>query len=380
MANELIKLSQLPPLDVVKQVDHETLLKDTVKRAGLDNPAPSDPGYRVTAENTYREVMVRHDANEQAKGLTLAYAKGSELDHIGVTYYRTPDGKPVRRLKKTVTEVSDTASYPMTVSGAITVQSGRNYAVIVGDPTSGLEVPDTEKAGWIVESPDGDRAECYSYVLQGESYVLRWERLGWPNDTTGIATLTLIKTETKVIGDELEDDESYRQRLHESPGGYSVAGPDDSYKFHAKSAHLDIKDVAVTSPAPIEVVLYILTRTGNGTPSRGLCDLVRAYLEPFRPLGDDLSVEPGSVIEYSVTAELTIKPGPSADEVVKAAKQSLADYLASENRFGGEVDVSGIHWALKVEGVSKVRLIGWNDITAAENEVPFCTGMVVTYV
>lgn len=380
MANEVIDLSQLPPLDVVKQVDHETLLKDTVKRAGLENPAPSDPGYRVTAENTYREVMVRHDANEQAKGLTLAYGKGSELDHIGVTYYRTPDGKPVERLKKTVTEVSDTAAYPMTVSGAITVQSGRNYAVIVGDPTSGLEVPDTEKAGWIVESPDGDRAECYSYVLQGESYVLRWERLGWPDDTTGIATLTMIKTETKVLGEEKEDDDSYRQRLHESPGGYSVAGPDDAYKFHAKSAHPDIKDVAVTSPAPIEVVLYLLTKTGNGTPSRGLCDLVRAYIEPFRPLTDELTVEPGTVIEYSVTAELTIKPGPSPDEVVKAAKQRLADYLATENRFGGEIDVSGIHWALKVEGVSKVRLTGWNDLDAAENEAPFCTGMVVTYV
>ena len=104
MANEVINLSQLPPLDVVKQVEHESLLKDTVKRAGLDNPAPSDPGYRITAENTYREVMVRHDANEQAKGLTLAYAQGVELDHIGVTYYRTPDGKPV--------EPSVEAEYP----------------------------------------------------------------------------------------------------------------------------------------------------------------------------------------------------------------------------------------------------------------------------
>ncbi|EOS8341153.1 baseplate J/gp47 family protein [Vibrio parahaemolyticus] len=268
----------------------------------------------------------------------------------------------------------------MTVSDAITVQSGRNYAVIVGDPTNGLEVPDTEKTGWIVESPDGDRAECYSYVLQGAGYVLRWERLGWPDDTTGIVTLNLIQTETKDLGEEKEDDDDYRQRLHESPGGYSVAGPDDAYRFHAKSAHPDIKDVAVTSPAPVEVVLYLLTKTGNGVPNRGLCDLVRAYVEPFRPLTDDLSVEPGTVIEYSVTAELTIKPGPSPDEVVKAAKQSLTDYLSEQNRFGGEIDVSGIHWALKVEGVSKVSLTGWNDIAAAANEAPFCTGMVVTYV
>lgn len=380
MTKDVIDLSQLPPLDVVKQVDHESLLKDTVKRAGLANPAPSDPGYRITSENTYREVMVRHDANEQAKGLTLAFAKGGDLDHIGVTYYRRPDGKPVERLNKTLTDVVDITTYPMTVSGAISVQAGRNYAVITGDPTTGFEVPDTEREGWVVESPDGDRADCYSYVLQDGNYVLRWERFGWPDDTTGIATLNLIKTETSILGKEQEDDEAYRQRLHESAGGYSVAGPDDSYRFFAKSAHPDIKDVAVTSPAPIEVVLYVLTKTGNGVPSRGLCDLVRAYVEPFRPLSDELTVEPATVIEYSVTAELTIKPGPSPDEVVKAAKQRLSEYLASENRFGGELDVSGVHWALKVEGVAKVRLTGWVDIVAAENEAPFCTNIVVTYV
>ncbi|EOW9487950.1 baseplate J/gp47 family protein [Vibrio cholerae] len=380
MDNEVINLSQLPPLDVIKQVDHESLLKETVKRAGLLNPAPSDPGYRVTAENTYREVMVRRDANDQSLGLVLAHAKGAALDHIGVTYYRTPDGRPVSRLTKTLTEVKDTMSYPMTVSGQISVQSGRYAAVIVGDPTLGVEVSDMESAGWVVESPFGDRAECYSYVKQGEHFMLRFERLGWPDDVSQIATLTLIKTETTVFGKELEEDDDYRQRLHESPGGYSSAGPDDAYKFHAKSAHPDVKDVAVTSPAPVEVVLYVLTKTGNGTPSRGLCDLVRAYCEPFRPLTDKLSVEPATVIEFSVNAELTIKPGPSADEVVKAAKQRLSEYLASENRFGGELDVSGIHWALKVEGVSKVRLIDWVDITAGQNDAPFCTQVTVTYV
>ncbi|WP_274005253.1 baseplate assembly protein [Vibrio parahaemolyticus] len=380
MTNEVIDLSRLPPLDIVKQVDHASLLQDTVKKAGLDNPAPSDPGYRVTSENTYREVMVRQDANEQAKGLTLAYSKGTALDHIGVTYYRKPDGRPVERLKNTVKEVQDIASYPMTVSGGISVQSGRYYAVIVGDPTSGIEVPDTESSNWIVESPDGDRAECYSYVRQGDNYVLLWNRLGWPDDVSGIATLTLIQTEIKVLGEELEDDEDYRERLHTAPGGYSVAGPDDAYRFHAQSAHPDIKNVAVTSPAPVEVVLYLLTHTGNGVPSRGLCDLVRTYVEPFRPLTDKLTVEPGTVIEYTVTAELTIKSGPSQEEVAKAAIQRLSDYLSEQHRFEGQVDVSGVHWALRVEGVASVRLIDWQDITASKNEAPFCTSMVVTYV
>ncbi|EII3108120.1 TPA: baseplate J/gp47 family protein [Vibrio parahaemolyticus] len=95
---EGINLALLPPLDVVKQVDHEAIIKDVAEKAGLENASPSDPAYRVTLANTYREVMLRQDANEQARGLMLAYAKGPELDHIGVTYYKHPDGSPVLRI------------------------------------------------------------------------------------------------------------------------------------------------------------------------------------------------------------------------------------------------------------------------------------------
>lgn len=94
---EGINLALLPPLDVVKQVDHEAIIKDVAEKAGLENASPSDPAYRVTLANAYREVMLRQDANEQARGLMLAYAKGPELDHIGVTYYKHPDGSPVLR-------------------------------------------------------------------------------------------------------------------------------------------------------------------------------------------------------------------------------------------------------------------------------------------
>ena len=94
-----INLALLPPLDVVKQVDHEAIINDVVERAGLENASPTDPAYRVTLASTYRELMLRQDANDQARGLMLAYAKGPELDHIGVTYYKHPDGSPVLRIE-----------------------------------------------------------------------------------------------------------------------------------------------------------------------------------------------------------------------------------------------------------------------------------------
>jgi len=96
---EGINLALLPPLDVVKQVNYEDVLLEVAKKAGIENASPSDPAYRVALAGVYRETLLRQDANDQARGLMLAYAKGPELDHIGVTYYKHPDGSPVLRIE-----------------------------------------------------------------------------------------------------------------------------------------------------------------------------------------------------------------------------------------------------------------------------------------
>jgi phage-related baseplate assembly protein len=95
---DAINLALLPPLDVVEQVDYETILAATAETAGIENLSPSDPQYRIALACAYRESLVRQDANEQARGLMLAFATGPQLDHIGVTYYKQPDGSPVTRL------------------------------------------------------------------------------------------------------------------------------------------------------------------------------------------------------------------------------------------------------------------------------------------
>lgn len=271
---EGINLSLLPPLDVVKQVDHEEIIADVVERAGLENATPSDPAFRNTLANTYREVLLRQDANEQALGLTLAYAKDAELDHIGVTYYHHPDGTPVVR-------------------------------------------------------------------LEGES-----------ND-------------------------DYRARLQKSPEGLSVAGPDGAYEFHAKSAHPDVKGVAVDSPAPVEVVLSILSHSGTGEPSQSVLDAVKAYLEPFRPMTDLLSVVGASVQTYSVTASLYMKQGPDPELVRANAEKRLLEYVETQHQLKGRVVESGVHNALTLEGVEEVVLTDWQDIKCTKQQAPYCTGVSV---
>jgi phage-related baseplate assembly protein len=88
-----IDLSLLPAPHVVEQLTQDELVKsrlDYLKTAGvdIDNFTPSDPLYRNVLSNSYRELLTRDYANNQAIGLTLAYARGADLDHIGLTYHR----------------------------------------------------------------------------------------------------------------------------------------------------------------------------------------------------------------------------------------------------------------------------------------------------
>src|SRR5690606_38482316 len=84
----------------------------------------------------------------------------------------------------------------------------------------------------------------------------------------------------------MESDADLRRRMVMAPEGYSVAGPEGAYIFHALSAHPDVLDASATSPAPGEVVVSILSRTGDGTAAPALIEAVAAHVssERLRPL------------------------------------------------------------------------------------------------
>lgn len=69
------------------------------------------------------------------------------------------------------------------------------------------------------------------------------------------------------IAPTLEDDESFRRRAQLALEGFSTAGPDGAYLFHALSASAKVRDVGVKSPAPGEVLVTVLSADGDGSAS-----------------------------------------------------------------------------------------------------------------
>lgn len=91
----VIDLSRLAPPTVVEQLDFEVILaamladfQARMVAAGQPFTAlvESDPAYKLAEAAAYRELLVRQRANESALAVMIAFATGSDLDHVAANF------------------------------------------------------------------------------------------------------------------------------------------------------------------------------------------------------------------------------------------------------------------------------------------------------
>lgn len=199
----------------------------------------------------------------------------------------------------------------------------------------------------------------------------------------GISRLTITPADTGLgIPAVMESDADFRRRMVLAPEGYSVAGPEGAYIFHALSADADVLDASATSPDPGEVLVSILSRTGSGAASPELIATISAYVsdETRRPLTDFVTVQSAEIVNYAVVATLTTFSGPDGGVVLAAAQASLDAYVEASHRLGRDITRSALFAALHVEGVQNVVLTSpAADIIISRTQAPYCTGTTVNY-
>lgn len=231
-------------------------------------------------------------------------------------------------------------------------------------------------------------------------------------------TRFLIAEGDPVLGipDTMESDEDFRRRIVLGPEGYSVAGPEGAYIFHALSADPQVLDASAYSPEPDsirdlvlgvladhsaapelvaamtaaldgaiwpgQVIVTTLSREGDGTADPELLAAVDTYVsaEKRRPLTDYVTVQSAVIVPYEVEASITTFSGPDGGVVMAAAQAKLEAYIESSHRLGRDITISGLHAALHVEGVHNVVLTKPEaDIVISREEAPYCTSVNVTY-
>ena len=212
-----------------------------------------------------------------------------------------------------------------------------------------------------------------------------------------------------------ESDADFRRRMVLAPEGYSVAGPEGAYIFHALSADSDVLDASAYSPLPADikqlvqdtltaegasegiktavadalnaadwpgdVKVTVLSRTGTGAPDADVLAAVDARLSStnVRPLTDHVEVQAASIIDFAITATLTFLSGPDRSVVMASALARLDDYLVTSLRLGRDITRAGIIAALHPEGVHNIVLTSpAADIAVSRTQAGHCTAITIT--
>ncbi|WP_429118265.1 baseplate J/gp47 family protein [Aeromonas hydrophila] len=185
---------------------------------------------------------------------------------------------------------------------------------------------------------------------------------------------------TPPVPEVKEDDEALILRALMAWDGLSVAGPTGAYEFFALSADGKVADAKGSSPSGAVAIVTILSTEGDGTADAALIAKVDQALshEDRRPVADRLTVQSAGIIHYTITAMLHVSSqGAEADLILQTARDRLAAFINPRRRIGVEVPRSAIDAALHVQGVSKVDLIDWADITPSHTQAAYCTAFTV---
>ena len=194
-----------------------------------------------------------------------------------------------------------------------------------------------------------------------------------------VARLTITEaTETEAAV--MESDSAFRQRIQLAPHAFSVAGPELAYVFHARSAHGDVADATAVSPTPGEVVVTVLSTSGDGVPSTEVLDAVDTVLQgDVRPLTDHVTVQAAEPVDFPIEAQLYVFAGPDQALILQTAQDALDAHLAEVRKLDRDIARSALIAALHVGNVQRVDLIQPPaDIPISSSQVGNPTSVTVT--
>ncbi|WP_260925443.1 baseplate J/gp47 family protein [Novosphingobium sp. 9] len=177
----------------------------------------------------------------------------------------------------------------------------------------------------------------------------------------------------------MEGDTAYKRRIQLAPHSFSVAGPELAYVFHALSAHADVLDATAVSPSPGEVVVTVMSRSGNGVPSADVIAAVDAKLQgAVRPLTDFVTVQAAEPVDYTIEAQLYVFAGPDQSLILETAQAALTAHVADVRKLDRDIARSAEVAALHVGNVQRVVLLDNTDIPISAGQFGNATSISVT--
>lgn len=275
----------------------------------------------------------------------LKYAYGPYLDHIasmkGIT---REQAKPARVMVRfTLSEVR-----PNTIE----IPQGTQV-------TDGSMYFETEQYAEIKPGSGYIDVECVCLVSGSDGNDLHPGEINTlVNPIPYVASVSNI--EETAGGVDIEDDDSMKERVYIAPSSYSVAGPEDAYRYWVKTFNSGISDVLVQSENPVDVIVEFIMSDGE-LPTTGLIQGLQLYLQnkQIRPLTDKVTVKAPDTVDYKLDVRYYINTSDlkRADTIKANVTSAVDQYIVwQRSKIGRDINPSQLIQMMVSAGAKRVEV------------------------
>lgn len=225
----------------------------------------------------------------------------------------------------------------------------------------------TISGGVAVVGVTADEAGDYSNTSQDSV-------LTFVSPITNVNTEAVVETGGLIGGINIEDDDSYLERIllkiQQPPQGGAAA----DYEIWAKLVN-GVTRVWVyplaDGPGTVTVLFMMDDAYADGIPEADDIENVQDMIDELKPVTAVVTVDAPTPVELDFEIELTLNPGYVEADVQDAVEESLKDLIRRDSEPGGTINLSRITEAINLtEGVySSVLADPTADVTVDDDEI-----------
>lgn len=361
-----MKLSDLPDFDFV-EVNPEQIINEIMEdyqRAYFEDTGevkklyPGDKIRIFLYTQALREIQLRQKINDTAKQNFVKYARDEKLDHLGakVKTYREED-KPARTRMKVTASMSSSVARIIPAGQRFMPSDGTFFRTEMDHVMAPGEMEIIIPA--VCEVP-GSAGNGYA-PGQINSMVEQQPFL-----------ISAVNVDTSQGGVDREDDDSFRERVHMAPEGFSVAGPEAAYIYHALAYSSLISDIKVYSEKGTGVVNLIVLLEDGELPAQAFLDgLYDHFTKDIRPLTDFVKPQAPSIVDYDAHVTYYIPSSVTDSATVKdQVERAFNEYLFwQKSKIGRDINPSELVFKLRKAGAKRVDVTLPTDTVITDTQV-----------
>ena len=202
----------------------------------------------------------------------------------------------------------------------------------------------------------------------------------------GVNFVQKVKNITESSGGaDIENDDSFRERIHKAPLSFSVAGPKGAYEYFALSADASVADVYVIRLEPGTVGIYVV-KTGGVIPDED-DPVIEAVLQACsddtrRPLTDNVKVLPAVALNTTIQCDYWISENDTAkaESIKTAVNQAVNEYkLWQTEQIGRTINPDELRKRMLNAGANRINLINPVYTELEPSQVAQFTEVTVNY-